>query len=120
MLATAVAQAIARLDKELVLIGLPDSELIAAGKAAGLGTGAEGFCDRAYEPDGSLRSRTKHGAVFSDPDQAAKQAVALAESGRVQTLCIHGDSPGAAAMALAVRAALDAAGFTIAPLRAHR
>ncbi len=115
-LAEAIARGTARFDKNLVLVGLPGSALLAAGTAAGLRTAAEGFCDRAYEPDGSLRARDKRGAVYSDPRAAAAQAVALANDGRVQTLCIHGDTPGAAAMALEVRAALDAAGFTIAPL----
>jgi 5-oxoprolinase (ATP-hydrolysing) subunit A len=115
-LAEAIARATARYDTHLILVGLPGSALLAAGTAAGLRTAAEGFCDRAYEPDGSLRSRDKRGAVHSDPRAAAAQAVALANSGSVQTLCIHGDTPGAAAMALEIRAALDAAGFTIAPL----
>ena len=77
-------------------------------------TAGEGFCDRAYEPDGSLRSRTHKGAVFTDPAQAAHQAVLLARSERVKTLCIHGDTPGAPRIAQAVRAALHDAGFTLA------
>jgi 5-oxoprolinase (ATP-hydrolysing) subunit A len=114
--AAAIAHAVARFDPQLVLVGLPDSALLRAGKAEKLQVAAEGFCDRAYEPDGSLRPRSKAGAVFTDPEQAARQAVALASRGAVQTLCIHGDTPGAAAIALAVRAALRTAGFTIAPI----
>jgi UPF0271 protein len=115
-LAAAIARAVARFDPQLVLVGLPESALLQAGKAEKLQVAAEGFCDRGYEPDGSLRPRSKPGAVFTDPEQAAKQAVALASRGTVQTLCIHGDTPGAPAIALAVCAALRGAGFTIAPL----
>jgi len=115
-LAGAIARAVARFDKKLVLVGLPGSALLAAGEHAGLRTAAEGFCDRAYEPDGSLRSRSKKGAVFTDPKHAAAQALELARAGRVQTLCIHGDTPGAAKLASAVREALLQAGINIAPL----
>jgi UPF0271 protein len=115
-LAAAIARAVARFDPRLVLVGLPDSALLRAGKAEKLQVAAEGFCDRAYEPDGSLRSRSIAGAVFNDPAQAARQAVDLASRGTVQTLCIHGDTPGATAIAEAVSAALRAAGFTIAPI----
>jgi UPF0271 protein len=115
-LASAIARAVARFDPRLVLVGLPDSVLLRAGTAEQLQVAAEGFCDRAYEPDGSLRSRSKAGAVFTDPAQAARQAVELASRGAVQTLCIHGDTPGAPAIAQAVGVALRAAGFTIAPI----
>ncbi len=114
-IAKAIARAVARADVPLTLVGLPGSALLAAGDEAGLKTAAEGFCDRAYEPDGSLRSRTLKGALISDPVRCANQALDLARSGRVQTLCIHGDTPGAAGIALAVTAALREAGFTIAP-----
>jgi len=116
-LAAAIARAVARFDAKLVLVGLPDSALLAAGKAEKLRVAAEGFCDRAYEPDGSLRPRSRPGSVYTDPEQAAQQAVRIASRGTVQTLCIHGDTPGAASIALAVRAALAQAGFTIAPLK---
>ena len=114
-LATAIASAVARFDSDLVLVGLPDSALLAAGKAAKLRVAAEGFCDRAYEPDGGLRSRSQPGAVYTDPNQAAQQALMLAQRGTVQTLCIHGDTPGAATIARAVCAALRGAGFEVAP-----
>ena len=114
-LAQAIARAVARFDARLVLVGLPDSALIAAGNAQGLATVAEGFCDRAYEPDGSLQSRSKPGAVFDDPARAAQQALTLAGGDRVRTICIHGDTPNAAAIALAVRTALRDAGYAIAP-----
>lgn len=80
----------------------------------------EGFCDRAYRPDGGLVDRTEPGAVLSDPDEAAHQALGLARGAVVaadgsvltlwvDTLCVHSDSPGAVAMAKAVRAALESA-----------
>jgi UPF0271 protein len=79
---------------------------------AGLRVLAEGFCDRAYTADGGLLSRQQPGSVFDDPARAAAQALALAD--QVDTLCLHGDSPGALAMAAAVRHALTGAGIIVA------
>jgi UPF0271 protein len=101
--------------------GATDAALVlAAGSTAvrlcrqdGAPVRAEGFCDRAYAPDGSLVSRDVAGAVFSDPEQAAAQAVDLALGGTVDTLCIHGDSPDAVNLAVAVRRALAEAGVTV-------
>jgi 5-oxoprolinase (ATP-hydrolysing) subunit A len=127
-LADVVARAIGRAPGSLVLVGLAGSELIAAGRAAGLPTAEEAFADRAYEADGSLRSRRLAGAVHEDPDVVAAQAVSIAREGRVtahdgssvsvraDTICIHGDSPGATAFARAVRTALVGAGVTVAAL----
>jgi UPF0271 protein len=74
---------------------------------------AEGFCDRAYADDGALMDRALPGAVFHDPEQAAAQARRLVAAGSVDTLCIHGDSAGAVAMAGAVRRDLEASGITV-------
>jgi 5-oxoprolinase (ATP-hydrolysing) subunit A len=112
-LATALAGAVREADESLVLVGLAGSELLRAGLAAGLRVAAEGFCDRAYEPDGSLRSREFLGSVFTEPDAAAQQAVMLARRGDIETLCIHGDEPTAVAVARAVRAALVRSGVAI-------
>jgi UPF0271 protein len=71
----------------------------------------EGFCDRAYAPDGGLVDRSEAGAVYDDPERAAAQALTMV--GRVDTLCLHGDSPGALAMAVAVRDALTHAGVAV-------
>ena len=79
---------------------------------AGFGVLEEGFCDRAYGPDGTLVDRRDPGSVYDDPARAAEQALALAD--RVDTLCLHGDSPGALAMAVAVRAALARHGIAVA------
>ena len=123
--AESIARAVARLDPELRLVGPPGSALIAAGIATGLACLSEGFADRAYEADGSLRSRRLPGALLQDPAVAAAQAVRIATEGRtttsdgttielaVATLCIHGDTPGAAAIATAVREALANAGVAV-------
>ncbi len=99
--------------------------MIAAAERVGLATTVEGFADRVYEPDGRLRSRDLADALHGDPDAAARQAVSIARDGRATardgtpvavpaaTICIHGDTPGAVAIALAVRAALDADGIEV-------
>jgi UPF0271 protein len=116
-LAEPIARAVARVSRDLVLFGPPGSALLAAGEAAGLPVAAEGFADRVYEADGSLRSRRLAGALLTDPEAAAAQAVELAETGRYATLCVHGDTPGAPAIARAVRAGLSAAGVEVEPMR---
>jgi UPF0271 protein len=128
-LAGVVAEAIAALDRGLVLVGLAGSRSLEAGRAAGLAVLAEGFADRRYEPDGSLRSRTLPGALLG-PADAAAQAVAIVRDGRVtasdgsivavaaDTLCVHGDSPGAVEIARAVRVGLEEAGIAVAARQA--
>lgn len=112
--ATAIAESVVALDRTLVLIGLAGSQLLDAGRAAGLAVLAEAFADRGYRADGSLVPRGTPGDVLS-PTQAAEQAHAIRHGlplpvcGRVvraDTLCVHGDSPDAPAIARAVRAAL--------------
>jgi UPF0271 protein len=122
--AVPMVRAVVRLDPELRLVGPPDSALLAAGTAAGLACVAERFVDRAYEVDGTLRPRGLPGTLHT-PGQAAAQAVSIARDSRVAafdgtiipmpaaTLCIHGDTPGAAAIAAAVRDALAAAGIEV-------
>jgi UPF0271 protein len=126
--AETIAAAIRRSAPELVLVGLAGSALIDAGVAAGLQVASEAFADRAYEANGSLRSRRLTGAILATPAAAAAQAVTIARDRRVtshggrsvavhaDTICIHGDTPGAADYAAAVRAALAEAGVTIASL----
>jgi UPF0271 protein len=118
-MAEAIARAVGRFSRELILVGPPGSALLAAAQAIGLPTAGEGFADRAYEPDGSLRSRRLEGALLTDPALAAAQAVALARAGQVQTLCVHSDTPGAPEITRAVRSALEAAGFAVQPVKAH-
>jgi len=111
--ADAIARAIAACDPSLVMVGLPGSALEDAAHSAGLSFAAEGFADRAYEADGSLVARSKPGALITDPDTAAEGALRLAREGRVQTICIHSDTPGAVAIATAARRALEHAGIRI-------
>jgi UPF0271 protein len=114
--ARTIAEVVRELDKDLILVGLAGSVQIAAAKAAGLQTAREGFADRKYAPDGSLVSRKEPGAVFHDPALAAEQAVRLARSGDIDTICLHGDTPGAAAIARSVRDALEKARIEIRAL----
>jgi UPF0271 protein len=123
--AAAVVQAVWRYDPALPLMGLPGSVVLALAKAAGLRTISEAFADRAYTPQGNLVPRSETGALLQDPQQVAARMVSVATTGRLtavdggeidvhaDSLCIHGDSPGAVAMAVAVRLALSAAGVHI-------
>jgi UPF0271 protein len=127
--AAAIARATSAVDPNLILVGLADSHLITAGREAGLRTASEVFADRGYDEDGRLLARSLDGAVIEDLDQVRRRAVWMVEhrailtrSGsqlpcEVDTICIHGDTPGAPALARAVREALAAAGVTVAPLR---
>ena len=124
-LAAAIASAVRRAG-DLRLVGLAGSEFEAAAKTCGIPFSAEGFCDRAYGDDGHLVSRAVAGSLLTDPAAAAAQAVDIALRRRVRsssgvdvavaadTLCIHGDTPGAAQIARAVRAALEGVGVRVA------
>ena len=113
----AAADALARVAKAHAagLVGQPGFEIIAAAERARIPAYREGFADRLMLPDGSLAPRSQAGAVLS-PTVAAQQAVSLARSGRYDTICVHGDSPGAGHIAAAVRQALREAGIETAPL----
>ncbi len=124
-LADAIARAVAAFDKSLILFGLPGSEILSAGRAAGLRAAAEVFADRAYEPDGSLASRRKPGSVIHDPDAVVTRAVRMAKERNVvaidgsvvaldaDTICVHGDTPGSDVLAARIRTGLEAAGITV-------
>jgi UPF0271 protein len=109
---SAAADAVARVAKAhgVGLMGQPGFELVAAAKRAGIPAYREGFADRRMLPDGRLAPRSEPGSLL-DSTQAAEQAVRLARSGLYDTICIHGDSPGAALVAAAVRRSLDEAGI---------
>ncbi len=127
-LAREIAEAVRDYDPGLILLGLAGSELPKAGRAAGIPVAREAFLDRAYMPDGTLASRKQPGAVITDPDLVARRAVAMCTERRVtavdgteipihaDSFCVHGDSPGAVALARAVRQALEEAGVRVAPL----
>ena len=124
-LSAAIARAVAAFDRHLILFGLPGSEILNAGRAAGLRVAAEVFADRAYEPDGSLASRRKAGSVIHDPDAVVARAVRMVKERTVvatdgsavaleaDTICVHGDTPGSDALAARIRAGLEAAGVTV-------
>jgi len=127
--ARAVARAVARVGRELRLVGIAGSEALRrAADEAGLALAAEAFADRRYNPDGTLQSRQIDGALILDPQAAAEQAARIASEGRVvavdgsaiplraDTLCLHGDNINAEEIAWAVRQALDAAGVEVRAL----
>lgn len=109
--AESIAAAVARFSPTPALVCSAGSMLMAIGLRAGLAIVAEGFADRRYRPDGSLVPRRAPDALILDVREAAEQAVALASAGRLDTLCIHSDTPNAVARLEAIRAALVAAGF---------
>ncbi|MBB2894329.1 5-oxoprolinase subunit PxpA [Flexivirga oryzae] len=129
--AAAVIRAVAATRAELPVLGLPGSALLAAAAGAGLRTVPEAFADRAYTPEGTLMPRSQAGAVLDDAAVVAARAVRMARDGEVvavdgsvvsltaESLCVHGDSPGAVAMAGSVREALVAAGFDLTPFVGH-
>lgn len=125
-LAGIVAAAVRAVSPSLALVGLAGSALLTAGTAEGLPVIAEAFADRVYEADGALRSRRFPDSMHHDPAAAAEQARSIVLDGRVRahdgtwvpvtaaSLCVHGDTPGAPAIAAAVRTALTEAGIRIA------
>ena len=127
-LSAAIARAVAAFDRTLILFGLPGSEILNAGRAAGLRVAAEVFADRAYEPDGLLASRRKPGAVIHDPDLVVARAVRMVKERNVvaidgsvvpleaDTICVHGDTPGSDDLAARIRAGLEAAGIAVRPI----
>ncbi|WP_203981445.1 LamB/YcsF family protein [Planosporangium flavigriseum] len=123
--AAAVVQAVREYDASLPLLGLPGSVLLKSATEAGLPTVGEAFADRAYTREGTLVSRREAGAVLHDPDEVARRVVRMVTDGEVlaidgtpvrlaaESVCLHGDSEGAVAMARAVRDALTAAGVRL-------
>lgn len=123
--AGAVADAVRLYDPSLPVLTLPGSALARAAQAAGVPVVAEGFADRAYTADGRLVPRGEPGAVVDDEAEVVARAVRMVGEGRVEaygggtvemrvaSLCVHGDTPGAAALARAAREGLEAAGVTL-------
>jgi UPF0271 protein len=110
------------------MVGLAGSVMLEEFRAAGFRVAAEAFADRRYEKDGSLRARKFRDALLDAPEKAAEQAVRIAEGRGVltcegavvpveaQTICIHGDTPGAERIAEAVRRRLEGAGVEVNPI----
>jgi UPF0271 protein len=127
-IADAIARAVAGFDGSLILIGLAGSALIAAGARAGLGTASEVFADRGYRADGTLVPREEPGSVIHDAGAVVPRAVAMVRDRAVtavdgtrvplqpETICLHGDTPGAADLAFRIRQALIDAGVELRAL----
>jgi UPF0271 protein len=126
-IASAIASAIKGIDRNLVFVVLPLSQLEKAGEQAGLTLAREVFADRAYEDDGNLVSRAKPGSVLHDASEVADRVLRMVEEGAItaasgkkltvsiDTICIHGDTPAAVSLARSVRQRLDQAGISVSP-----
>ena len=114
--ALALAAGVAGVSGALVLVGLAGSSALGIWRELGFDVSAEGFADRAYAADGTLIPRTAAGALITDPRSSAAQAVRLAGDGGCDTICVHSDTPGAGAIAAAVRRGLEDAGFALSAL----
>lgn len=124
-LSEAIAEAVYRIDPELVLYGASGSELAQAGERIGLRTAHEVFADRSYEQDGTLTPRSEPGAVIHDREASVGQTIRLIKEGvvrtrqggdihlRADTVCLHGDTPDALASAMELRSRLEQAGITL-------
>jgi len=127
-LAQAIAEAVRSLDKGLILVVLAGSAWVNIAKEQGLRVAGEAFADRAYSADGSLVPRSQPGAVIKDKKEVAERVIGMIEEGRVKaitgedviikadTICLHGDSPGALELAIHLRSALGDRGIKVVPL----
>ena len=132
MTARAIATAIKAVDPELYFVVLANSALVRAGEAAGLKLIHEVFADRAYEDDAQLVARSKPGAVLHDGNMIAQRVVRMVQDGaivaasgkiikvKIDTVCIHGDTPGAVEIARVVRSELNSNGIDVAPFSLRR
>jgi UPF0271 protein len=114
--ARAIGEGAARFGRNLVLVGLAGSRMLDVWRDMGFRVAAEGFADRRYQPDGSLRPRRFPDALITEPAEAAAQAVRLAGEGHAQTICVHSDTPGSVEILEAVARALRSSGWTPQPL----
>jgi UPF0271 protein len=124
-IAEAIAKGVTRWSGDVVLVGLAGSPMLDVFRQAGFAVAAEAFADRRYEADGTLRSRKFEDALIRDPEEAGRQALSIVERGAViarhgtkvaveaQTICIHGDTPGAPEIAAAVARTLREAGVSL-------
>jgi len=124
-LSEAIAEAVYKVDPDLILFGLAGSELIKAGQKAGLQTASEVFSDRTYQEDGSLTSRREPNALIKDKDVAVRQVIRMVREGKVRTvqgtdisikantICIHGDGEHAVELAKYIRKALEEADISV-------
>lgn len=127
-LAMAIAEAVASVDKDLILMGGSGSKMLEAGRKLGLRVASEVFADRAYQADGSLVPRSKPGAVIHDKDEAIARTIKMVKEGKViaitgeevpleaHSICVHGDNPSAVEFVKNIRERLQAEGVAITPL----
>jgi UPF0271 protein len=127
-LSEAIAQAIYETDKDLILVGLANSEMIKAGKKLNLKVANEVFADRAYNKDGTLVSRKKEGAMIHDEEEAILRVLRMVKEGKVlaitgedidiqaDTICVHGDNPRAVEFVEKIKRALQAEGIEVVPM----
>lgn len=127
-LSQAIAEAIYEVDKDLILVGLANSEMIKAGIKANLKVANEVFADRAYNKDGTLVPRKKEGAMIHDEDEAISRVVRMVKEGKVtsitgediniqaDTICVHGDNPRAVAFVKKIKNALQSEGVEVVPM----
>jgi UPF0271 protein len=127
-IAQAIAKGVRAWRADVVMVGLAGSVMLEEFRAAGFATAAEAFADRRYEPDGTLRPRKFLDALIHDPEQAARQALQIVQQAQVtasdgatiplqaESICIHGDTPGAPAIATRIRQQLAVAGIQITSL----
>lgn len=129
VLAQAIAKGVGRWNRDVILVGLAGSSMLDVFRQAGFRVVAEAFADRRYEANGTLRARKFDDALMRDPAEAGRQALQIVERGTVtahdgnevpvnaQTICIHGDTPGASKIAAAVAQTLRRAGVELSALR---
>ena len=129
VLAEAIAKGVGRWNRDVILVGLAGTSMLDVFRQAGFRVVAEAFADRRYEANGTLRARKFDDALIRDPGEAGRQALQIVERGTVtahdgsevsvnaQTICIHGDTPGASKIAAAVAQTLRRAGVELSALR---
>ena len=130
-LARAMAEAVYDMDDRLILVMMAGSRALEIAKETGIRVAGEAFADRAYTPEGGLASRRLEGAVITDPQVVAARVIRMAtesrvtamdgtevDLGRVDTICVHGDTPTAVQLVKAIRADIEAAGISVAPMGA--
>ncbi|NDP46813.1 MAG: 5-oxoprolinase subunit PxpA [Sulfuriferula multivorans] len=127
-IAQTLVRAVKSIDPEMLFLALPHTQTEAAAERAGLRVAREIFADRVYTDNGMLQSRTIEGAVIKDAELAASRVMQMLEEGalvcasgkriptRIDSVCVHGDTPGAVAMAMALREKIEAAGIKIVPM----
>lgn len=121
----AICEAILALEKNLILVALSGSKMAEIASKSGLKVAREAFADRAYHKDGSLVSRKREGSVIHDPERVAERVIRMVQEGKIQsiegdlidleadTICVHGDTPGAVQLAQTIRRKLQQAGIPV-------